>query len=121
MSKSLGNDVAPQDVIERSGAEVLRLWVAMVDYREEVRIGKEILARVVEAYRKLRNTLRYLVANLYDFDPASDLVAVGRLLEVDRYALAQFGACGDKNAARLRGVRLIRRSSRPSTPSRPSI
>ena len=59
MSKSLGNTVEPQEVIKESGAEILRLWVAMVDYREEVRVGKEILARVVEAYRKLRNTCRY--------------------------------------------------------------
>ena len=60
MSKSLGNDVPPEQIIEQSGAEILRLWVAMTDYREEIRVGKEILARVVEAYRKLRNTLRYL-------------------------------------------------------------
>ena len=61
MSKSLGNAIAPQDIIKESGAEILRLWVAMVDYREEMRVGKQILARVVEAYRKIRNTLRYLV------------------------------------------------------------
>ena len=73
MSKSLGNTVVPQDVIRQHGAEILRLWAAMVDYREEVRLGKEILARVVEVYRKLRNTLRYLLANLYDFDPQTDL------------------------------------------------
>ena len=59
MSKSLGNTIVPQDVIKESGAEILRLWVAMSDYREEVRVGKEILARVVEAYRKIRNTLRH--------------------------------------------------------------
>ena len=70
MSKSIGNTIAPQDIIKESGAEILRLWVAMVDYREEVRLGKQILARVVEAYRKIRNTLRYLASNLYDFDPA---------------------------------------------------
>ena len=74
MSKSLGNVVEPQEIIRQSGAEVLRLWVAMVDYREEIRIGKKIMARVVEAYRKIRNTLRILVANLYDFDPETDLV-----------------------------------------------
>lgn len=90
MSKSLGNDVPPEEVIEKSGAEILRLWVAMVDYREEVRFGPEILARCVEAYRKLRNTLRYLLANLYDFDPATDLVAHERLLEVDQYVLAEY-------------------------------
>ena len=91
MSKSRGNNVVPQQVIEQSGAEVLRLWVAMVDYTEEVRLGKQILARTVEAYRKIRNTLRYLAANLYDFDPSIDLVARDQLLEVDRYALARYG------------------------------
>ena len=91
MSKSVGNVVEPQEIIERSGAEILRLWVSMVDYREEVRIGPEILARVVEAYRKIRNTLRILAANLYDFDPAVDLLPTHQLQEVDRYALACFG------------------------------
>ena len=66
--------IDPQDIIKQSGADVLRLWVASVDYREEMRISKEILSRVVEAYRKIRNTMRYLVANLYDFDPAADTV-----------------------------------------------
>src|SRR6185503_5013047 len=65
-------------------------WVAMSDYQEEIRIGKEILARVVEAYRKLRNTLRYLIANLYDFNPATDMVPVAKLEEVDRYILARY-------------------------------
>jgi isoleucyl-tRNA synthetase len=90
MSKSLGNAVEPGDVIGQSGADVLRLWVAMVDYGEEIRLGKEILSRVVEAYRKLRNTCRILVANLYDFDPARDMVPLDKMDEVDRYALAQF-------------------------------
>ncbi len=90
MSKSLGNQVAPQKVIGRSGAEVLRLWVAMVDYREEARIGQEILARVVEAYRKIRNTLRFSVSNLSDFDPATDALPYADLQEVDRYALARY-------------------------------
>ena len=74
MSKSIGNTIAPQEVIKESGAETLRLWVASSDYREELRVGKQILQRVVEAYRKIRNTCRYLLANLYDFDPASDMV-----------------------------------------------
>jgi len=96
MSKSLGNMIEPQTIIKQSGAEILRLWVAMVDYREEIRIGKEILARVVEAYRKIRNTLRILVANLYDFDPASDCVPADRLQEIDRYALARYGEATQK-------------------------
>ena len=91
MSKSIGNTMLPQDVIKESGADIIRLWVAMSDYREEIRVGKEILARVAEAYRKLRNTLRYLLGNLYDFDPATDAVAHGRLEEVDRYILARYG------------------------------
>jgi isoleucyl-tRNA synthetase len=90
MSKSVGNTVVPQEVIKQSGAEILRLWVAMVDYGEEVRLGKEILSRVVEAYRKWRNTCRILVANLYDLGPATDLVPYERLEPADRYALARY-------------------------------
>src|SRR5438477_1264658 len=90
MSKSRGNAIAPKDVISQSGADILRLWVAMSDYQEESRVSKEILARVGEAYRKIRNTLRYLVANLYDFDPSRDRVDRARLEEVDRYILARY-------------------------------
>jgi isoleucyl-tRNA synthetase len=91
MSKSVGNVVSPQSVIKESGAEILRLWVAMCDYAEELRVGKEILARVVESYRKTRNTLRYLVSNLYDFDPARDSVPTDQMEELDRYMLARYG------------------------------
>ena len=91
MSKSVGNTIEPQTIIKQSGAEVLRLWVAMVDYQEEVRLGPHILARIIEAYRKIRNTLRILVANLYDFDPATDGLELDRLSEVDRYAVARYG------------------------------
>ena len=90
MSKSLGNSIEPDDVIKQSGADIIRLWVAMSDYTQELRLGKEILARVVEAYRKIRNTMRYLLANLYDFDPSADLVEVAQLEEVDRYILARY-------------------------------
>jgi isoleucyl-tRNA synthetase len=89
MSKSLGNTVAPQQVIQDHGAEVLRLWVSMVDYRDEVRLGKSVLARTVEAYRKIRNTFRYLLSNLYDFDPALDIVESEDMVEVDRFALSR--------------------------------
>src|SRR5688572_2296320 len=92
MSKSLGNVMSPADVIKESGAESLRLWVASSDFREELRFGRQILQRVVEAYRKIRNTCRYLLANLYDFDPAKDLVAAADMQEVDRYALARYAA-----------------------------
>ena len=91
MSKSVGNTVAPQDVIAQSGAEILRLWVSMVDYGEEVRLGSEILARVVEAYRKFRNVLRVLLGNLFDFDPHADAVPLSRMLEIDRWVLARYG------------------------------
>ena len=91
MSKSLGNTIQPQDIMKESGAEIIRLWVTMVDFREEVRLGKQILARVVEAYRKIRNTCRYLLANLYDFDPATDRVPLADMQEVDRYAMARYG------------------------------
>ena len=90
MSKSLWNTIQPQEVIKESGAETLRLWVSMSDFREELRVGRQILARVVEAYRKIRNTLRFLLANLYDFDPARDSVPLQSLQEVDRYALARY-------------------------------
>ncbi len=91
MSKSLGNTIQPQDIINQSGAEIIRLWVAMVDYREEVRLGKQIIARVVEAYRKMRNTLRYLASNLYDFNPV-DRLPLDQLEEVDRFALDRYAA-----------------------------
>ena len=90
MSKSIGNVIAPQEVIKESGAETLRLWVASSDFREELRVGKQILQRVVEAYRKIRNTCRYLLANLYDFNPATDMVARADMQDVDRYALARY-------------------------------
>jgi len=89
-SKSLGNVVAPQQVIKEHGAEVLRLWVSMVDYSDEIRLGKEVMARTVEAYRKIRNTFRYLLSNLYDFNPATDQVPAAKLLPVDRFALARY-------------------------------
>ena len=100
MSKSLGNDIPPETVIKQSGAEILRLWVASVDFREEVRFGPEILARVVEAYRKLRNTLRILAANLTDFRPATDMVPPHLMDEVDRFTMARYGEL----AAKLRSA-----------------
>jgi isoleucyl-tRNA synthetase len=96
MSKSVGNVIAPDEVIRESGAESLRLWVASSDFREELRVGKQILQRVVEAYRKIRNTCRYLLANLYDFDPARDLLAAGELQEVDRYILARYAEVAEE-------------------------
>jgi isoleucyl-tRNA synthetase len=96
MSKSLGNVIAPQDVIKESGAEIIRLWVSMTEFTEELRVSKEILTRVVDVYRKLRNTCRILVANLYDFDPAMDMVPVDALDEVDRFALARYAEAAQR-------------------------
>ncbi len=87
MSKSAGNVVAPQDVIKQSGAEILRLWVSAQDYREDLRISQEILNHLIEAYRKIRNTCRFLLSNLYDFDPNSMRVRYEDLAELDRWAL----------------------------------
>jgi isoleucyl-tRNA synthetase len=87
MSKSAGNVVAPQEVIDKYGAEVLRLWVSAADYRDDIRISQEILTHLAEAYRRIRNTCRYLLGNLFDFDPDKDAVPYDRLLEIDRWAL----------------------------------
>ncbi len=87
ISKSLGNDVDTAKLINTYGVEILRLWTIMVDYREDMRFSDEMIKRVAEAYRKVRNTLRYLLSNLSDFDPARDSVAEGELEEIDRYAL----------------------------------
>jgi len=87
MSKSAGNVVAPQDVIKQSGAEILRLWVSAQDYRDDVRISPEILTHLIEAYRKIRNTCRFLLSNLYDFDPGKDRIPYEQLSELDRWAL----------------------------------
>ncbi|WP_306547393.1 isoleucine--tRNA ligase [Desulfobulbus sp.] len=90
MSKSVGNVVAPQEVIDQYGAEVLRLWVASENYQDDVKVSDEILRHVSDAYRKMRNTLRFLLSNLYDFDPAKDSVAPSALQEMDRWALTKF-------------------------------
>lgn len=91
MSKSLGNTVDPHKTLKQYGAEILRLWVAMVDYREDMRISDEMVSRVAEAYRKIRNTCRYLLSNLDGFDPSAHAVATADLEEIDAYALARFG------------------------------
>jgi isoleucyl-tRNA synthetase len=89
MSKSLGNTVDPQEVARTYGAEIVRLWAASVDFREDVVLSPEILVRLSEAYRKLRNTLRYCLSNLYDFDPRRDGVSGEQLEEIDAWALAR--------------------------------
>ncbi len=95
MSKSVGNVVAPQQVSSKMGAEIIRLWVAATDYSGDLGIDDKILARVVDAYRRIRNTLRFLMANISDFDPTQDAVPLEQMMEIDRYALsraAQFQA-----------------------------
>jgi isoleucyl-tRNA synthetase len=87
MSKSLGNVVDPLKVMQQLGADILRLWVASVDYRSDVRVSDAILKQVAEVYRKIRNTFRYLLGNLADFNAATDIVAKENMLEIDRYTL----------------------------------
>lgn len=87
MHKSAGNVIAPEDLIKNYGAEIIRLWVAGEDYRDNIRLSNEILQRLTEAYRRIRNTCRYLLGNLYDFDPAQDGVPYERMEELDRWAL----------------------------------
>jgi len=88
MSKSLGNVIAPQKVSDTLGAEILRLWVASTDYSGELSLSDEILKRVVEAYRRIRNTLRFLLANVADFNIERDAVPIAQMLDIDRYAIA---------------------------------
>lgn len=89
MSKSLGNVVAPQPVVNSLGADVLRLWVASTDYRSEMNVSQEILKRMADSYRRMRNTVRFLLSNLDGFDPASDQVSLTELIALDRWALGR--------------------------------
>ena len=89
MSKSLGNVIAPQKVVDTLGADVLRLWVASTDYRNEIAVSDEILKRVSDAYRRIRNTARFLLGNLYGFDPARHLLPVESCLLLDQWAVQQ--------------------------------
>ena len=89
MSKSLGNGIEPQAVSQKLGAEIIRMWVAASDYSGDIAGDDKILARVVDGYRRIRNTLRFLLANVSDFDPAQDTVPFEQMLEIDRYALTR--------------------------------
>ncbi|MEA3362202.1 MAG: isoleucine--tRNA ligase [Thermodesulfobacteriota bacterium] len=89
MSKSMGNVIAPEEIIRKYGAEILRLWVAATDYRDDIRLSQETLLRLSDAYRRMRNTARYLLSNLNDFDPNTDMVADAELFEMDRWALSR--------------------------------
>ena len=87
MSKSVGNVIAPKKVINKFGAEILRLWVSAADYRDDIRISDNILKQLSDAYRRIRNTSRFILGNLYDFEPATDAVAYDALSDIDRFAL----------------------------------
>ena len=87
MSKSLGNVIAPKEVIDRYGAEILRLWVSATDYREDIRISENILKQLSDAYRRIRNTSRFILGNIADFDPGTDAVPLEDMLDLDRFAL----------------------------------
>jgi isoleucyl-tRNA synthetase len=90
MSKSAGNVISPQKVIDRYGAEILRLWVAAEDYNDDIRISNDILTRLAEAYRRIRNTCRFILGNLYDFDPVTDTVPLTERDELDRWIIHRF-------------------------------
>ncbi|MHB1403982.1 MAG: isoleucine--tRNA ligase [Desulfitobacteriaceae bacterium] len=96
MSKSLGNGVDPLQVVKEMGADILRLWVSSADYKNDVAVSPRIMKQMTEAYRKIRNTLRFLLSNLNDFDPAKDRVPYGQLTEIDRWALLKLGKVIEK-------------------------
>ena len=90
MSKSIGNVIAPEEIIKKYGAEILRLWVSSEDYRDDIKISDDILKQLSDAYRKIRNTIRFLLGNLYDYDPANERIACNDMEELDRWAVHQF-------------------------------
>jgi isoleucyl-tRNA synthetase len=96
MSKSAGNGIEPEEIIKRYGADILRLWVSASDYRDDVSLSEQILAGLAEGYRKIRNTLRYALGNLDDFDPTRDAVPVEEMEPIDRWALAKLAAWDEK-------------------------
>ena len=90
MSKSIGNVITPEEITEELGADIIRLWVSSVDYENDVRISKDILKQVSESYRKIRNTVRFMLSNLFDFNPETDKIAESDLAKVDQYILAKY-------------------------------
>ncbi len=96
MSKSLGNVIAPQTVMETLGADIIRLWVAAADYRAEMAVSDEILKRMTDSYRRMRNTARFLLGNLHDFDPARDSLAASEMVDLDRWAVDRALAVQDE-------------------------
>ena len=96
MSKSMGNIIEPEEIVSRSGAEILRLWIAMLNYKEDARFGKETMQRLVEAYRKIRNTWRFILGNIYDFFPDKESIALTDMEMFDRWMLEKFTRIGRK-------------------------
>jgi isoleucyl-tRNA synthetase len=96
MSKSLGNFITPDEIISRNGAETLRLWVAMLNYKEDARFGKETLQRLIEAYRKIRNTWRFILGNISDFSPGEESVQPKEMELLDRWILEKYSEIGNK-------------------------
>lgn len=101
MSKSLGNAIMPQEIVEKYGADILRLWVASTDYQNDVGISQTIIANLVESYRRIRNTARFLLANLSGFDPGRDMVSRADMSEMDRYILSELAKLLEKSTAEL--------------------
>ncbi len=95
-SKSLGNGILPEEIIKEYGADILRLWVASSDYHADVRISKEILKQLSEQYRKIRNTARYILGNVYDFDPDTDSIAFADMVELDKWAIVKLNELTEK-------------------------
>ncbi len=96
MSKSMGNVMSPIEIIDQYGADILRLWVSSSDFKEDVRVSDNILKQVTESYRKIRNTSRFILGNLHDFDPEKDMVAYEELNELDRFALSKCAELNEK-------------------------
>ena len=96
MSKSIGNTIAPEEIINQYGADILRLWVASADYHADIRISKEILKQLSESYRKIRNTARFILGNLSDFDPDADRVEEAEFTDLDRFALLKLNELVEK-------------------------
>ncbi len=96
MSKSLGNFISVEDALKEFGAEIVRLWVSSVNFRDDINVSRDLIGRLSDAYRRVRNTFKYLLGNLHDFDPDTDAVATADLLEIDRWALAELARLVDE-------------------------
>jgi isoleucyl-tRNA synthetase len=102
MSKSLGNVIAPQKIMSTLGADIMRLWIAATDYANEMSLSEEILKRISDSYRRMRNTVRFLLGNLAGFDPAADALPIDKMVAIDRWALARAAALHEEIAEAYR-------------------